>query len=99
MKQIYKARWIIMVVIPITLLLAFVVLFAGGTPYINRVLLCANVLLIIAQGINVFVAFKDKQNDVGIALLVCLMIYLVLMRAIYIWSWNYTVKAMTVGFE
>lgn len=99
MKLIYKAKWIIVVMAAIMWLLAFVVLFVGGTAKVNRLLLGANVLLIIAQAVNVFVTFRNKHKDVGVALLGCLLIYFVLMWMTYIWSWNYTVKAITIGFE
>lgn len=54
---------------------SFVVLFVGGTANVNRCLLATNVLLIIAQSANVIYAFGNRHKDVGIALLVCLMIY------------------------
>lgn len=66
---------------------------------INCLLLSINLLLVIAQIMNVFMAFREKQNDVGVRLLVCLFITLALMWITYIDSWNYTVKAMTIGFE
>lgn len=43
--------------------------------------------------------FKNKHIDIGVCLFVRLLINLTMMWAIYIWSWNYTVKAMTIGFE
>lgn len=99
MKLIYKAKWMFVIMFAIVFAASFVALFVGGTANVNRCLLATNVLLIIAQSANVIYAFGNRHKDVGIALLVCLMIYLILMWAIYIWSWNYTVKAMTVGFE
>lgn len=78
---------------------SFAVLFAGGTAVINRCFLVANIVLIIVQLANVVYAFKNRYKDVGIALLVCLFIGIGLMWAIYIWSWNYTVKALIIGFE
>lgn len=98
MKLIYSAKWVIIILFAITFAASFAVLFTGGTADVNRWLLAANLLLIIAQLANVVYAFR-KHKDVGIALLVCLLINIGLMWAIYIWSWNYTVKALTVGFE
>lgn len=99
MGLIYKARWVIVVMAAITWLMAFGILFVGGAANINRLLLGVNVLLIIAQAVNVFVSFRNKRKDAGVALLVCLLVYFALLWTIYIWSWNYTVKAMTIGFE
>lgn len=99
MKLIYRAKWVIIILFVIVFAASFAVLFVGGTADVNRWLLAANVSLIIAQSANVIYAFRYRHNDVGISLLVCLLISIGLMWAIYIWSWNYTVKALTVGFE
>lgn len=99
MKLIYKAKWVIVVLFAITFAASFAVVFIGGTAEVNRWLLAANLLLIIAQLANVIYAFRNRHKDVGIALLVCFLIGIGLMWAIYIWSWNYTVKALTIGFE
>ena len=99
MKLIYKAKWVIIVLFAIVFAVSFAVLFVGGAADVNRWLLAANLLLIIAQLANVIYAFRNRHKDVGIALLVYLLIGIGLMWAIYIRSWNYTVKALTVGFE
>lgn len=99
MKLIYKAKWPIVILFAITFVASFAVLFVGETAVVNRCLLVANVLLIMAQLANVVYAFRNRHNDIGIALLVCLLIGIGLMWVIYIWSWNYTVKALTIGFE
>ena len=98
MKLIYKAKWMIIGLFPITLLISFAVLFAGGTANVNRCLLCANVLLIFAQLINVVYAFKNRDKEVR-GLTVVLLVNIALIWFIYITSWDYTVKALTVGFE
>lgn len=99
MKLIYKAKWEIVILFVIVFAASFAVLFVGGTADVNRWLLAANLLLIIAQTANVVYAFRNRHKDVGIALLVCLFIAIGLLCAIYIGSWNYIVKALTVGFE
>lgn len=99
MKLIYKAKWLIVILFAIVFAASFAVLFAGSAADVNRWLLATNLLLIIVQSANVIYAFRNRHRDVGIALLVCLLIGIGLMWAIYIWSWNYTVKALTVGFE
>ena len=99
MKLIYKAKWPIVILFAITFVATFAVLFVGETAVVNRCLLVANVLLIMAQLANVVYAFRNRHKDIGIALLVCLLIGIGLMWVIYIWSWNYTVKALTIGFE
>lgn len=99
MKLIYKAKWIIVILSAITFVASFVVLFIGGTVDVNRCLLGADILLITAQLVNMIYAFRYKHDNVGVALFVCLLVSLGLMWATYIWSWNYTVKAMTIGFE
>lgn len=99
MKLIYRAKWIIIVLFAIMFFFSFAVLFAGGTTKINWCLLVANILLIFAQTANVVSAFMNKHRETGIALLVFLLLSIVLMWVIYIWSWNYTVKALTIGFE
>ena len=99
MKLIYKAKLVIVVLFAITFAASFAVLFVGCTAEVNRWLLAANLLLIIVQLANVIYAFRNRHKDVGIALLVYLLIGIGLMWAIYIWSWNYTVKALTIGFE
>lgn len=99
MKLIYKAKWVIVILSAIVFPASFAVLFFGGAADVNRCFLTANVLLIIAQSANVVYAFRNRHKDVGITLLVCLLIGIGLMWAIYIWSWNYTVKALTIGFE
>ena len=99
MKLIYKAKWPIVILFAITFVASFAVLFVGETAVVNRCLLVANVLLIMAQLANVVYAFRNRHKDIGIALLVCLLIGIGLMWVLYIWSWNYTVKALTIGFE
>ena len=99
MKLIYRAKWIIVVLFAIMFFFSFAILFAGGTSKINWCLLVANILLIFAQTANVVFAFMNKHRETGIALLVFLLLSTVLMWVIYIWSWNYTVKALTIGFE
>lgn len=99
MKLIYKAKGVIIVLFAIVFAASFAVLFVGGAAEVNRWLLAANLLLIIAQSVNVLYAFRNRHKDVGIALLVFLIIGIGLMGAIYIWSWNYAVKALTIGFE
>lgn len=99
MKLIYKAKWPIVILFAITFVASFAALFIGETAVVNRCLLVANVVLIMAQFANVVYAFRNRHNDVGITLFVCLIIDIGLMWVIYIWSWNYTVKALTVGFE
>lgn len=99
MKLIYKAKWPIVILFAITFVASFAVLFVGETAVVNRCLFVANVLLMMAQLANVVYAFRNRHKDIGIALLVCLLIGIGLMWVIYIWSWNYTVKALTIGFE
>ena len=99
MKLLSKAKWPIVILFAITFVASFAVLFVGETAVVNRCLLVANVLLIMAQLANVVYAFRNRHKDIGIALLVCLLIGIGLMWVIYIWSWNYTVKALTIGFE
>ncbi len=99
MKLIYKTKWVIIILFALTFAASFAVFFTGSSADVNRWLLAVNLLLIIAQSANVIYAFRSRHNDVGIALLVCLLIGIGLMWAIYIWNWNYAVKALTVGFE
>ena len=73
--------------------------FVGGTAGVNRCLLVMNVLLIIAQSANMVYAIRNRYKGVGVVLLGCLIVSIAFILAIYIWSWNYTVKALTVGFE
>ena len=96
MKLIYKAKWLIVILFAITFVASFAV---GETAVVNRCLFVANVLLMMAQLANVVYAFRNRHKDIGIALLVCLLIGIGLMWVLYIWSWNYTVKALTIGFE
>ncbi len=99
MKLIYKAKWPIVILFAITFVASFAAFFVGETAIVNRCLLVANVVLIMAQLANVVYAFRNRHNDVGITLFVCLIIGIGLMWIIYIGSWNYTVKALTLGFE
>ena len=99
MKLIYRARWVIVILFAITFMASFAALFVGETAVVNRCLLMANILLTMAQLTNVVYAFINRHKDVVIALLVCLLIGIGLMWVIYIWSWNYTIKALTIGFE
>lgn len=98
MKLVYEAKWAIVISFAMVWAASFAVLFAGGTADANRWLLAANLLLIIAQAVNVVYAFGNRHKDVGIVLLVFLLIGIGLMWATYIWGWNYTVKALTIGF-
>lgn len=99
MKLVYRAKWIIVVLFAITFFFSFVVLFAGGTVNINWSLLVADILLIFAQTANVVFAFRNKYKEVGATLSVILFINIGLMWFVYVMSWNYTVKALTIGFE
>ena len=99
MKVIYKAKWMFIIMFAIVFTASFAVLFVGGSAEVNRCLLAANVLLIIIQSANVLFAFRNRYKDVGVSLLVCLILSIGLIWITYIWSWNYTVKALTIGFE
>lgn len=99
MKHLYKIKWLIIVISGIMWLISFGILFAGGTAMQNRIALAINLVLIVFQIMNCYRAFVINQKDTAIALIVCLLIILMLMWTIYIWSWNYTVKALTIGFE
>ena len=99
MTLIYKAKWLFVVLFTITFAASFAVLFVGGAADVNRWLLAANLFLILVQSANVIYAFRSRHNDVGIALLICFLIGFGLMWTIYIRSGDYTVKALTVGFE
>ncbi len=99
MKLIYRAKWIIVVLFAIMFFFSFAVLFAGGTVKINWSLLVANILLIFAQAANVVFAFRNKYKEVGATLSVILFINIGLMWFVYVMGWNYTVKALTIGFE
>lgn len=99
MKHLYKIKWLIIVISGIMWLISFGILFAGGTAMQNRIAMAINLVLIVFQIMNCYRAFVINQKDTAIALIVCLLIILMLMWTIYIWSWNYTVKALTIGFE
>ena len=99
MKLIYRAKWIIVVLFAIMFFFSFAVLFAGGTTKVNWCLLVANLLLIFLQTANVVFAFRNKYKEVGTALLVILFINIALMWFLYFMGLNYTVKALTIGFE
>lgn len=99
MNFLYKAKWIIMVLSAIVWGMTFGVLFAGGSAFVNRTFLVLNSILLLVQIMNVVMAFMIGKKDIGVALSVCLAITISLLWAIYIWSWNYTVKALTIGFE
>lgn len=99
MNLIYRAKWIIVSLSAIVWVMTFGVLFAGGTAFVNRTFLVLNLILLLAQIKNVVRAFLIGKKDIGVALSVCLSITISLLWVIYLWGWNYTVKALTVGFE
>ena len=99
MKQLYKIKWLIIALSGIMWVVSFAILFAGGTAIQNRIALAINLVMIVFQIMNCYRAFVVNQKDAAIALIVCLLIILMLMWATYIWGWNYTVKALTIGFE
>lgn len=99
MKQLYKIKWIIIVLSGIMWILSFAILFVGGSAMLNRIVLSINIILIVLQILNVYRAFVINQKGIAIALAVCLLFILILMWATYIWSWRYSVKALTIGFE
>ena len=51
--------------------MAFGVLFVGGSTLVNRTFLILNVILLMAQISNVIRAFMIGRKDVGIELSVC----------------------------
>ena len=89
MKQLYKIKWLIIALTGIMWVVSFGILFA----------LAINLVLIVLQIINCYRAFVDNQKDTAIVLTVCLLFMLMLMWVTYIFSWSYTVKALTIGFE
>ena len=99
MNLIYKAKWIIVVLSAIVWVMTFGVLFAGDTAFVNRTFLILNLILLLAQIANVVSSFLIGKKDIGIVLSVCLAITISLLWATYLWGWNYTVKALTIGFE
>ena len=99
MNIIYKAKWIIVVLSAIVWGMTFAVLFVGDSAFVNRTFLVLNLILLLAQIMNVVMAFLIGKKDISVALSVCLAITISFLWAIYIWSWNYTVKALTIGFE
>lgn len=99
MKQLYKTKRLIIALSGIMWVVSFGILFAGGTAMQNRIALAINLILIVFQIMNCYRAVVINQKDTAIALIVCLLSILMLMWVTYIWSWNYTVKALTIGFE
>lgn len=99
MKQLYKTKWLIIALSGIMWVVSFGILFAGGTAMQNRIALAINLILIVFQIMNCYRAVVINQKDTAIALIVCLLFILMLMWVTYICSWNYTVKALTIGFE
>lgn len=99
MNFLYKAKWIIMVLSAIVWVMTFGVLFVGGTAFVNRTFLVLNLILLLAQIANVVRSFLIGKKDIGIILSICLAITISLLWATYLWGWNYTVKALTIGFE
>lgn len=99
MKQLYNNKWLIIALSGIMWVVSFGILFAGGTAMQNRIALAINLILIVFQIMNCYRAVVINQKDTAIALIVCLLFILMLMWVTYIWSWNYTVKALTIGFE
>lgn len=99
MELIYKAKWIIVVLFAILCVMTFGVLFVGGSAFVNRTFLILNLILLLAQIMNVVRAFLIGKKDIGIILSICLAITISLLWAIYLWNWNYAAKALTVGFE
>lgn len=99
MKQLYKIKWLIIVLSVIMWIASLGILFVGGAAMHNRIVLAINIVLIVLQILNVYRAFVANQKDAAIALVVCLLLILMLMWATYIWSWSYTVKVLTIGFE
>ena len=99
MNFLYKAKWIIMVLSAIVWGMTFGVLFARGSAFVNRTFLILNLILLLAQIMNVVRAFLIGKKDIGIILSICLAITISLLWATYLWGWNYTVKALTIGFE
>ena len=99
MNLIYKAKWIIVVLSAIVWVMTFGVLFVGDTAFVNRTFLILNLILLLAQIANVVSSFLIGKKEIGIVLSICLAITISFLWATYIWSWNYTVKALTIGFE
>ena len=99
MNFLYKAKWIIMVLSAIVWVMTFGVLFVGVSAFVNRTFLVLNLILLLAQIANVVRSFLIGKKDIGIILSICLAITISLLWATYIWGWNYTVKALTIGFE
>lgn len=99
MKWIYQGRWIIAGTSAFMWLFTFIILFAGGTATFNRAILAINMLLILLQISNMITAFKKKNKPLFTLLFVIFAFTLGGMLINYIWSWNYTIKALTIGFE
>lgn len=99
MNIIYKAKWIIVVLSAIVWVMTFGVLFVGDSAFVNRTFLVLNLILLLAQIMNVIRAFLIGKKDIGIVLSVCLAITVALLWVMYLWNWNYAVKALTIGFE
>ena len=99
MNLIYRAKWIIVVLSAIVWVMTFGVLFVGGSAFVNRMFLISNLILLLAQITNVARSFLIGKKEIGIVLSICLAITILLLWATYIWGWNYTVKALTIGFE
>ena len=63
------------------------------------IIMVLSAILLLAQIANVVRSFLIGKKDIGIILSICLAITISLLWATYIWGWNYTVKALTIGFE
>ena len=99
MNIIYKVKWIIVVLSAIVWVMTFGVLFVGDTAFVNRTFLILNLILLLAQIANVVRSFLIGKKDIGIVLSVCLAATISLLWITYICSWNYIIKALTIGFE
>lgn len=99
MKLIYKLRWVFVALTAVAWVMAFALMFVGGSAIANRILLAINLSLILVQIINIIIAYKHQKRDTAVAVAICLLISFGLMWVTYICSWSYTVKAMTMGFD
>ncbi len=99
MRLIFMMRWVIVVLSLLIWAAAFATLFVGGSAVENRVLLVLNLILVVVQIVNIFIAYTGGRDNTGAALVVCLAITLFLLCVTYVCNWDYTMGALSEGSE
>jgi len=95
LRSIYRARWAVVLAAAALWPVTFVALFGGDSVRLQRMLLAANLSVLLLQAVNIGIAYRLRHKTSLLSVFFLLTVFGLWIN--YGWSWSCAAKAL--GFE